>query len=154
MKNNKDEELVKGIILRQANMYLDGLSLREIAFVNQTSHVTVHNNITNRLKYIDKNLYNEVMTMIKENTPKSIEDKQVVARILRGIHSLLNDDKTIIEIANDENTNEFVIYRDLTRRLKWLHEKNPELISKDIILKVNDTLKKHSMDNLGINHGK
>ena len=94
------------------------------------------------------------MEMIKENTPKSIEDKKVVARILRGVHSLLNDDKTIIEIANDENTNEFVIYRDLTRRLKWLHEKNPELVSDEMILMVNDTLKKHSLNNLGLDHGK
>ena len=43
----------KSYIINQADLYLSGKSLREIAEIIGKSHITVRNNLTNKLKYAD-----------------------------------------------------------------------------------------------------
>ena len=51
----------KNYIIRQADMYISGKSLREIAEIIGKSHITVRNNLTKKLRYADAIKYEIVM---------------------------------------------------------------------------------------------
>ena len=51
----------KSYIINQADLYLSGKSLREIAEIIGKSHITVRNNLTNKLKYADAIKYEKVI---------------------------------------------------------------------------------------------
>ena len=100
----------KNYIIRQADMYLRGMSYRQIAKIVGQSHVTVRTNITERLKKVAPEKYYEVLEKIEENTEKTVKDSEVRERILTS-YKLLTENKTIVDIANILGTTEFTIYR-------------------------------------------
>ncbi len=142
------EEEKKEFLLNQADMYLSGMSYRQIAKVVGQSYVTVRNNITVKIKNIAPKKYEEVMKKIEENKEKSIDDALVRERILEAYRLLVAENKTVIEIVDILGTTEFTIYRDLTKRLKELNSIAPEIVSDEMLTKVASTLKKHSSDNI------
>ena len=142
-----DEEL-KNFLINQANMYLDGMSFREIAKEVEQSHVTVRDNITNKIKDIAPDVYRKVQEKIESNTEKTIKDSDVRNRVLVAYKLLTEENKTIGEIACLLDTTENVIYRDLTTRLGLLHEEYPELVTSVMLEKTKIVLQKHSLNNL------
>lgn len=88
----------KNYIIRQADMYIYGKSLREIAEIIGKSHITVRNNLTKKLRYADAIKYKIVMEKLEYNKEKSIEDEEVRTRILDAYELLVLKNKT--EIAN------------------------------------------------------
>ena len=110
-------------LLKQADMYLSGMSYRQIAKVVGQSYVTVRDNLTVKIRYIAPNKYMEVMEKIEENKEKSIEDASVRERVLEAYRLLTTENKTVIEIADILGTTEFTIYRDLTNRLNEINER-------------------------------
>lgn len=142
------EEEKKQFLLKQADMYLSGMSYRQIAKEVGQSYVTVRDNITTKMKSFDSDKYDEVLKKIDDNKEKTVDDSAVRERILEAYKLLTEEDKTIAEIASALKTTEFTIYRDLTKRLKSLNEKAPEIITDSMMTRVVEVLKRHSMDNL------
>lgn len=60
------EEEKKMFLLKQADMYLSGMSYRQIAKVVGQSYVTVRDNLTVKIRYIALNKYMEVMEKLKK----------------------------------------------------------------------------------------
>ena len=63
----------KQFIINQADMYLSGMSYRQIAKEVGQSHVTVRTNITERLRKIDLEKYYKVLEKVEENTEKLLK---------------------------------------------------------------------------------
>lgn len=145
--NNND---IKGLLENQANLYLNGMPLREIAKKYDTSYVTIYHNLTSRLKKYNEELFIKVNTALENNKPKSVDDPDVRKRILSAVKLIISKDMTVGEISKELGSSFFVTYRDLSTRLIRLHKTSPELVTKDMLDIVNSKLKKHSMDNLSI----
>lgn len=141
------EDFEKEFILKQADLYLSGLSLREISKSSKQSHVTVRNNLTKRLKEVNTQKYYEVLDKIDSNKVKSINDIVVVERVLKAYELLVNYDYNVKEIAEVLNSTEFTIYRDLTNRLVLLNNLYPDVISREMLERVALVLARHSMEN-------
>ena len=94
------EEEKKMFLLKQADMYLSGMSYRQIAKVVGQSYVTVRDNLTVKIRYIAPNKYMEVMEKIEENKEKSIEDASVRERVLEAYRLLTTENKTVIVISH------------------------------------------------------
>lgn len=141
------EDYEKEFILKQADLYLSGLSLREISKSSKQSHVTVRNNLTKRLKEVNIQKYYEVLDKIDSNKVKSINDIVVVERVLKAYELLVNYDYNVKEIAEVLNSTEFTIYRDLTNRLVLLNNLYPDVISREMLERVALVLARHSMEN-------
>ena len=138
------EEEKKMFLLKQADMYLSGMSYRQIAKVVGQSYVTVRDNLTVKIRYIAPNKYMEVMEKIEENKEKSIEDASVRERVLEAYRLLTTENNTVIEIADILGTTEFTIYRDLTKRLNELNNIVPEIVTEEMLRKVGILFKEHS----------
>lgn len=143
-----DEELIQEKVKKQAEMYLSGLSLREIAANTEQSHVTIRRNLTVKLKDIDLKLYKQVMNKMEENTPDSISKEEVVERVLAAYNKLILENKTVVEIADELDSTEFTIYRDLTKRLPALKAARPDLVDDKMLELTQEVLKRHSAINL------
>ncbi len=141
------EDFEKEFILKQADLYLSGLSLRDISKSSKQSHVTVRNNLTKRLKEVNIQKYYEVLDKIDSNKVKSINDIVVVERVLKAYELLVNYDYNVKEIAEVLNSTEFTIYRDLTNRLVLLNNLYPDVISREMLERVALVLARHSMEN-------
>ena len=139
-----NDEEKKEFLLKQADMYLSGMSYRQIAKVVGQSYVTVRDNITVKIRYIAPKKYEEVMKKIEENKEKSIDDALVRERILEAYRLLITENKTVIEIADILGATEFTIYRDLTKRLKELNNIAPEIVTEEMLRKVGIFFKEHS----------
>ena len=137
----------KNYIIRQADMYISGKSLREIAEIIGKSHITVRNNLTKKLRYADAIKYEIVMEKLEYNKEKSIEDEEVRTRILDAYELLVLKNKTVSEIAADLGTTDNIIYRDLSERLQELNKVAPDIITNDMVKKVAETLRNHSIRN-------
>ena len=134
----------KQYIINQADMYLSGMSYRQIAKEVGQSHVTVRTNIIERLRKIDLEKYYKVLEKVEENTEKTVNDSEVRKQILTSYKLLTEENKTIIEIANILGTTEFTIYRDLTKRLKELNEIAPDIVQSEMVKRVERILKEPS----------
>ena len=134
----------KQYIINQADMYLSGMSYRQIAKEVGQSHVTVRTNIIERLRKINLEKYYKVLEKVEENKEKTVNDSEVRKRILTSYKLLTEENKTIIEIANILGTTEFTIYRDLTKRLKELNEIAPDIVQSEMVKRVERILKEHS----------
>jgi len=104
------------------------------------SNVSVHNMMHNKLLRIDGEKYKEVMNVLGENTPKSIDDANTKIRIYSATSYLLQD-FTVQEIAAVLDTTIDIIYDDLTTRLPKLDKK----LAQDVKKK----LQTHKLENLG-----
>lgn len=142
-----DEEF-KIFLINQANMYLNGMSFREIAEEVGQSHVTVRDNITNKIKGVAPDVYELVQKQIENNSEKTVKAEDVKNRILAAYKLLVDENKTISEIALILGTTENVIYRDLTNRLCNLHELDPGTVTEIMLDKAKIVLQKHSLNNL------
>lgn len=138
----------KNILINQANMYLKGMSFREIAKKVGQSHVTVRDNLTNKLKNMDPSLHSKVQAKVAENSEKTIKDSEVRNRVLASYKLLVEENKTIAQIANALDVTENVTYRDLTSRLTMLHEAYPEFVTSDMLTQTKIVLQKHSLSNI------
>ena len=85
----------KSYIINQADLYLSGKSLREIAEIIGKSHITVRNNLTNKLKYADAIKYEKVMEKILDNKEKTIENETVRLRVLEAYRLLVEEGKIV-----------------------------------------------------------
>ena len=85
------------------------------------------------------------MEKMLDNKEKTIEDETVRLRVLEAYRLLVEEGKTISEIATILDSTENTIYRDLTKRLKELSEIAPRVVTKDMVKYVNETLKVHSL---------
>ncbi len=132
---------------KQNYIWGGGKSLREIAALTGQSHVTVKRNFDVRLKVYSLSLYYDVQEKLVQNQPETIEDEKVSERVLLAYDLLVNQDKMVIEIAEELNTNEFIIYRDLTKRLPMIHQISPQLVSEEMLKNVELTFKRHSNEN-------
>ncbi len=136
-------------IINAAYLYLDGLSLREIATKLGFSHVTIKANLDKNLKDLNYELWCEVKEKKEEKlNSDTIDDVNVQKRILLASKLLLDYDKTVLEIAQELNSTEFTIYRDLTKRIVLLSNKYPNLISIDTVHLVKNKLNEHKLNNL------
>lgn len=133
--------------ITQANLYLEGKSLREIAEISGISHISVGYNLTKKLKEIDLAKYELVMEKINGNKEKSIEDENVRKRVLEAYQLLVTKNYTTSEIAAKLSTTESIICRDLTYRLKQLNKIAPEIVTDEMVRKSLETLKNHSLVN-------
>ncbi len=138
----------KNILINQANMYLRGMSFREIAKEVGQSHVTVRDNLTNKLKNMDPSLHSKVQAKVAENSEKTIKDSEVRNRVLASYKLLVEENKTIAQIADALDVTENVTYRDLTSRLEMLHEAYPELVTSSMLRQTKIVLQKHSLSNI------
>ena len=138
------EEEKKEFLLKQADMYLSGMSYRQIAKEVGQSYVTVRDNITTKMKSFDSDKYDEVLKKIDDNKEKTVDDSAVRERILEAYRLLVAENKTVIEIADILGATEFTIYRDLTKRLKELNNIAPEIVTEEMLRKVGIFFKEHS----------
>lgn len=136
----------KALVLKQANLYLEGYSLREVAALTGQSHVTVRRNFQEKLKEVG-HIYVQVMAKMQDNLPESIKNKDVMKRVLEAYDLCVNHNMTVLEIAEKLGTTEMVIYRDLTKRLKQYHEIDSYTVNREMIEKVALSLKNHSISN-------
>lgn len=133
--------------IRQAHLYLNGYSLRQIGRQEGVSHVTIHNNLVKKLaKAGEIDLYIKVIAKLNDNTPDSISKKEVVERVLNAYHLSVDEDKTIEEIAEQLGASVFTIYRDLTVRLEKLHQKNNGLVTKEMLELSEKVLSRRSLE--------
>lgn len=137
----------KALVLRQANMYLGGGSLRQIANATGVSHVTVKRNFDVKLQYYNLETYYKVQEKLIDNRPATIDDEKVIKRVMEAYELLVNQDKTVIEIADSLGTTPFTIYRDLTKRLAMLKEIAPKLVTEEMLVNVSEALSRHSVNN-------
>lgn len=146
--NNMTEQQIEELVLSQAKMYLGGgKSLREIAKLTNQSHVTVKRNFDVRLKDINLTLYLKVQEKLADNREDTVEDEKISARVLTAYNLLVNENKTIIEIAEELGSTEFTIYRDLTKRLVLMVKIAPQLVTIEMVDNVKNVLRQHSLDN-------
>lgn len=143
------------VIVDQAKLYLSGMSFRKIAEIYRISHVTVRDNLLVKLKKIspslrgaDADLYDQVVAASKGNQAKKIDDAEIQSRILQAYDLLVNENLPVKEIAKRLNTTEFIIYRDLTKRLEMLNKLNASLVTPQMLETAAAVLSKHSNDNL------
>ena len=136
-------------IINAAYLYLDGISLRKIAEKLNFSHVTIHYNLTKTLKDLDYELWSNVNEKLyAKKIANSIDDENVIKRILIAYKLLIANNLTVKEIALSLNESEFTIYRDLTKRLSLLVQKYPDKFSIYMVNDVQRRLTEHSFDNL------
>ena len=144
--NSYEEE--KEFSIKIANMYLQGLSLREIANRVNLSHITVRRYLKEKLAMYNRGLAARVNEKMDSNIPKSIRDELVSKRVLESYFMLVNEGKTINEIAIAKGVSLMVTTRDLTKRLVMLHEIAPEVVTKEMLEKAAEVLSTHSLENL------
>lgn len=149
-----EEEKIKELVLNEAELYLNGYSLREIAKIYNHSYITVRNNLTNRLKNYNINLWIEVQDMLNENKERNIRNVGVQKRVLTSLKYLIEQDLKIDEIANIMGVTVFTTYRDLTKRLKELNSIHPELVSDEMLENAASILNSHRLENLNKNNEK
>lgn len=136
------------VVLKQAELYLSGMSYREIAAEYKVSHITVRNNLVNRLRNINPVLYDKVMDQVEKNTEKNVRDEIVQKRVLASYEMLVNKNMFIKDIANQFEVNEYVTYRDVTKRLKDLHLIAPDVVTEEMLNKAREVLNRHTDANL------
>ena len=144
--NSLEEE--RDFSVKIANMYLSGLSLREIASRVNLSHITVRRYLKEKLPLYVPSLAAKVENKMDSNIPKSIQDETITKRVLESYFMLVNEGKTLSEIASEKGVGLMVTTRDLTKRLIMLHDVAPEVVTKQMLEKAAEVLKKHSYENL------
>lgn len=137
-----------GYLVEIANMYLSGSSLREIAGCYDKSHITIRNDLVNRLSDYNPKLYNEVRNAMEERLPDSLKKETVQNRVLRVISLYIEENLTVSQIAENIESTEFIVYRDLTIRAKNINKFVPGIFSEDDIKKIDETLENHKISNL------
>lgn len=84
--------------------------------------------------YIDK------LSNKRDNAPTSIENPEVLTRILHAYRLLIEEGRNLTEIAGILNTVEFTIFCDLTKRLPLLNKIKPNLVTEEMVNNVKTAL--------------
>lgn len=145
-----EERIIR--IKRVLELISSGMSFRECAnYLSknefQISHVTVRDYV-NRAIELDFNLSEECVEVIKNNTPKTIEDSKVKQRAKLGF-KLLKEGYTIEEVAKALKSTPMIVYRDFIRFQSLNDDILKEMgITREDIEKVKENMTKNSLDNL------
>ena len=135
------ECIKNGMSTRACASYLNGIGI-------SISNVTVKDYIDRMMSY-DYLKYQEMINVMREHTPKTIDDEAVKTRI-KNVLVALNAGYTFKEIAKSLGESEFTVYRDYKKRISMLEKQ--ELIdlgiSDEMIKKIDLSLEKKSLDNL------
>ena len=137
----------KYFIENLGSLYLDGHSLRGLAKMFNLSHVTVRSNLLSIHK-VNLALYHEVLDAMEQRQPDSLKKQNVRNRVILAYQKFLNEDKTVIQIAEELVSTEFIIYRDLTVRLPIINNYIEDKIPTSEIKRVFEQLKRHALNNL------
>lgn len=135
-------------LITEAEKYLQGVSLRQLSQIYHVSHVTIYDDLVNKLAKVDGKLHQEVIAALADRSPKSIKDKNVQKRVLTSYYMYVNEGNLIEEIANDLNVSYFTTYRDLEKRLVELHNFDSSLVTSEMIAKVKELMTLHANENL------
>ena len=124
---------------------ISNLSLRNFCDMYCSfSHVTLRDKFLNILPFINDQLYKEIKNRLEFKRAKKVtEDNEAKIRVLKAIKLLIEKNLTVSQIAEELNTTEMTIYRDLTRRIDMIDEINSNL-KKQILLR----LQEHKNNNL------
>ncbi len=135
----------RGQIIEAADyIILNRASTRQAAARFGCTNVTIHSWMTTKLQEIDAHRYNQVLAVMHQNKPKTIEDEGITERINSAVELVLAG-YTIEQIAarlsnSDMKLTPAMIYRDLEKRLVKLDPNKSQIVS--------EILEKHSLENL------
>lgn len=142
------EEQQKHYLVGIANLYLSGLSLRDIAKFNDKSHVSIRRDLTVILRRYDITLWQTVTDAMEDRQPDSLKKESVKNRVIEVIKLYLKKDKTVVQIAEELNSTEFVIYRDLVLRAPQINDYENGAVSKEDLIAIKQILTEHKEANL------
>ena len=102
------------------------------------SHVTLLEKFLNVLPFVDKEMAEKVKEKLESKRAKNInDDYEAKIRTLSAIKMLMERNLTVKEIAEELNTTEMIIYRDLTKRALIMEEIDSNL-KRQILLRLQD----------------
>ena len=102
------------------------------------SHVTLREKFLNVLPFVDKEMAEKVKEKLESKRAKNInDDYEAKIRTLSAIKMLMERNLTVKEIAEELNTTEMIIYRDLTKRALIMEEIDSNL-KRQILLRLQD----------------
>lgn len=134
-----DEERKK-LIEEVANYIIkNNSSTRKAAEHFGISNATVSDWMNEFLKKVSAEKYIMVQSILRENMPKTVENKEVRDRVIKAA-MLIKDGYTVAEIAKGMNTTINVINEDLETRLPR--------ISEELYSEIKNIQQKNSEDNL------
>ena len=145
-----EERIIR--IKRVLELISSGMSFRECAnYLTENefsiSHVTVRDYV-NRAIELGFDLSEESAEVIKNNTPKTIEDAKVKQRAKVGF-KLLKEGYTIEEVAKALKSTPMIVYRDFIRFQTLDENTLKEMgITREAIEEVKNNMTKNSLDNL------
>lgn len=148
LENKIDEdELLKQKVLLIADYVIEtGASTRKTAkYISENhfkiSNCTVSKYLNELLPKVDAERFKKVKSIIKKNTPETMQTITVRKRMYESV-SLLLKGYTIKEIALELGETEWTVYNDIQNRFMKLE--TDEKLKED----VKKTLKNHSIENL------
>lgn len=145
----------KDVVLNIANLYLEGLTMRQIAKQLNLSMWQVQKNLKQELKNIDDNQYQKVINKINDKKRLINKDETIQKRVLKSYQLLIYHHKKVSEIASLLNVSYDIVYYDLKKRLPKLSTIVPDIITPEMIEKVNKQLQHNYLNNLNskkVNH--
>ena len=129
-----------------AKHFLDSdLSLRSFANLYcHFSYITLRDKFLKILPNFNYFLYKKIVEKLQTKKTKNINsDSEGIKRVLKAVVMLLEEDLTVVEIADALNSTEMTIYRDLTVRLMQIED-----IDINLKKQVLERLQEHSRANL------
>ena len=146
MKRYTIEQANSDDIIKIANHFVDSdLSLR--VFANNYCHfsyITLRDKFLKILPDYNWSLYEQITRKLQNKKTRNInDDLEGMKRVFKAVALLLNEDLTVLEIAEILNSTEMTIYRDLTVRLMQIED-----LDINIKKQVLERLQEHSKKNL------
>lgn len=123
-------------------------SLRDLGKMLGVSHVVIRENLL-ALQNIDRGLYLDVIDEMERRQPDSLKKDEVKKRVLQVISMFSKGDMTVVQIAGELDTTEFVVYRDLTVRAPKINDYITDMkVQQSLLDNIPLILEKHSKENL------
>ncbi len=138
----------KDVVISIANLYLEGLTMRQIAKKLNLSVWQVQKLLKQELKNIDDNKYLKVINKINGKKRLINKDEAIQKRVLTSYQLLIYHHKKVSEIASLLNVSYDIVYYDLKKRLPKLSTIVPDIITSEMIEKVNKQLQQNYLNNL------
>ena len=146
MKTYTVEQANSDDIIKIAEHFLDSnLSLRLFTEAYcHFSYITLRDKFLKILPNYNLSLYKKIVEKLQTKKTKNINsDSEGIKRVLKAVVMLLEEDLTVVEIADALNSTEMTIYRDLTVRLMQIED-----IDINLKKQVLEKLQEHSRANL------
>lgn len=138
----------KDLIINIANFYLEGLTMRQIAQKLNLSVWQIQKILKQELKNIDELKYQKVIHKINGKKKLLNKNEAIQKRVLKAYQLLIYHHKKVSEIASLLNVSYDIVYYDLKKRLPQLSTIVPDIITSEMIAKVNNQLKNNYLNNL------